>query len=216
MLSVSQRHKEEPLKKIIPVAWRMLFSLLFILPRHKEKWGKAGEFQKFWRNLTANFFCSYSEVANFICQFYLCNCLAAPPASQAFLSHSWGTDCSPLQQARPSGTFRILSHSFFLNHLTPTHFTLLQSLHYTLQAHPYTDSKMRTTIPDSFLKAISVFQSGKQFMENSFHFLCCPTCRRGMNTEALQKCEFFGRIRPFNNTRPENNNNMSFLALKLV
>lgn len=136
------------------------------------------------------------------CQFYLCNCFTAPPAAQALLSRCWGTDCSPLQQANPSGTFRILRYSFFPILLTPTHFTLLQSLHYTLQALPYTDSKRRTIIPGSFKKAISVFQSGKQFMENSFHFLCCPVYRRGISTEALQKCEFLGRIRPFNSTHP--------------
>lgn len=194
MLPLSQRHKEEPPNKAIPIACTLFF-LLLILQRCQEKGGKAGEFQKFRRNLTVSFFCACSKAANFICQFYQCNCLQ--PLQQ--LRHCWGTDCSSLQQANHPETFRILRHSFFPILLTPTHFTLLESLHYSLQVLPHTDSKSRTTIPDSSEKDVSVFQSGKGFMEKSCHFLCCLTYRRGINAG---KCEFFGRIRPFNNTYP--------------
>lgn len=98
---------------------------------------------------------------------------AGPPAAQALLSHCWGTDCPPLQQANPSGTFRILRQ--LLSHsLTPTHFTLLENLHYSLQVLPYTGSKRRTITPGSFEEPFQSFGVGSNLWKTVFTSFAAP------------------------------------------
>lgn len=135
MLPLSQRHKEKPLNKTIPVA--CTFSSCFNFTK------TSGGVRQSWRipKVLKEFDSEFLSVPILRLPALSVQLFAAPAAAQALLSHCWGTGCSPLQQANPAGAFRILTHSFLPILLTPTHFTLLESLHCSLQVLPHTDRK---------------------------------------------------------------------------
>lgn len=80
--------------------------------------------------------------------------LSNPPSSSGTFSTCccWCTDCCPPRHASPSETssFSFFRGSLFSIPLTPIHFTLSESFHYTLQVLSYIGRKRRTTILDSF------------------------------------------------------------------